>query len=182
MKRITGVILVMLFSSLIFYACIITPAPVEEGGEDTEATVQQMFSDAQTETAVFQTAVSKEITKQAPPSSATFTFTPAATFTPAPTDTPRLTLGDIYRMTHEPKATYSTSTPQSSFEETQPSIPILWLQRIEDYCRHKYNNRTVEGGVVLTEWYYMAICTRGMEGDFLEDPNNTKKEIMDALR
>ena len=147
-------------------------ASVEEGGEDTEATVKQMFSDAQTETAVFQTAVSKEITKQAPPPSATFTFTPA------PTDTPRLTIGDVYRMTHEPKATYTTPIPQSG---TQPSIPDLWLQRINDYCTHKYNNRTVEGGVELSEWYYIAICTRGMVEEFLKDPNNTQKEIMDAL-
>jgi len=173
MKRITGVILVMLSSSLIFYACTITPVLVEEGSVDTEATVQQMFSDAQTETAVFQTAVYKELTKQAPPPSAKFTFTPA------PTDTPRLTLGDVYRMTYEPEATYSTSTP---LEGTQPPIPILWLHRIEDFCRHKYDNRTVEEEPVLTEWYYMALCTRGMQEDFLKDPYNTKKEIMDALK
>lgn len=90
MKRNASIISGILLFSLIFSACTTTQTN-QVSDEDIEATVQQKLSDSLTETAVFQKAVSEELTQQAPPPTKTFTPTPAATFTPLPTDTPAIT-------------------------------------------------------------------------------------------
>jgi len=102
------------------------------------------------------------------------TDTIKSTITPIPTDTP------VPSITPTPKPSLEVTQP--SIEETQPSIPLFWLYRIEEYCKYKYDKGSAEGGIKLSEWYYIALCTNNMEEKFLEDPNNTKKEIMDALK
>jgi hypothetical protein len=70
---------------------------------DIEATVQHKLTKAMTETAEFQTALSAEMTNQAP----TITFTPNATITPASTNTPAPTNTPAHTETPTPKPTSS---------------------------------------------------------------------------
>ena len=91
MKKITGIISIIILLLLVLSACT-TSSPADEAGNvNIEETVQKKLSEAKTETAVFETAIAKELTAQAPPPSATFTFTPEFTETPLPTDTPAIT-------------------------------------------------------------------------------------------
>ncbi len=92
MKRINGVVSVIIFLSLILSACSTNSLPAEEADNASiEETVQAKLAEAIAETAVFETIVAKQLTEQAPPPTATFTFTPEFTETPLPTDTPSIT-------------------------------------------------------------------------------------------
>jgi hypothetical protein len=92
MKRITVIASVIILLSLIFGACTTSSSPAEEiTDENIEETVQAKLAEAVAQTAVIETAVAKEMTAQAPPPTATFTFTPEFTETPLPSDTPSIT-------------------------------------------------------------------------------------------
>jgi len=66
MKNFVDLIFASVILSICFYTCSCKPIFVDVDFVDADATVQNMFSKAQTETAVFELAVSKELTKQAP--------------------------------------------------------------------------------------------------------------------
>ena len=92
MKRITGIVSVIVFLLLVSSACTSSLLPAEEvDDESIEETVQAKLAEAIAKTAAVETEVAKELTEQAPPPSATFTFTPEFTETPIPTDTPSIT-------------------------------------------------------------------------------------------
>ena len=92
MKRITGIASVIILLSLVLGACTTGSSPAEEiTDESIEETVQAKLAEAVAQTAVIETIVAKELTEQAPPPSATFTFTPEFTETPLPSETPSIT-------------------------------------------------------------------------------------------
>ncbi len=67
MKKITGIISIIILLLLVLSACT-TSSPADEAGNvNIEETVQKKLSEAKTETAVFETAIAKELTAQAPP-------------------------------------------------------------------------------------------------------------------
>jgi len=66
MKNFVDLIFASVILSICFYTCSCKPIFVDVDFVDADATVQNMFSKAQTETAVFDLALSKELTKQAP--------------------------------------------------------------------------------------------------------------------
>lgn len=106
MKIKKHIIIFFIVFVIFISGCLPLPTePMEDpGAKETqeEATLQAKFQEAETstavyktssaeETAVFETSVAKEMTKQAPPPTATYTATPEFTDTPTPTETPRFT-------------------------------------------------------------------------------------------
>ena len=92
MKQTTVIITIVISLSLILSACGTGLLPTEKADDASiEETVQAKFAEAAAKTAVLETAVAKELTEQAPPPTATFTFTPEFTETPLPSDTPSIT-------------------------------------------------------------------------------------------
>lgn len=91
MKRITGIVSVIILLSLILGACTTGSSPAEEiTDENIEETVQAKLAEAAVKTAVQETTIAKELTEQVPPTEA-FTSTPEFTETPLPTETPSIT-------------------------------------------------------------------------------------------
>lgn len=128
MKRITGIASVIILLSLVLGACTTGSSPAEEiTDEGIEETVQAKFAEAVVQTAVIETTVAKELTEQAPPPTAAFTFTPEFTETPLPSETPSI-----------------TDTPTLQPTSDNPWMMQTWCETHSDCVKVKVENKTTD--------------------------------------